>query len=165
MLSKTIQDAFNGQIAKEFYSAYLYLSMSGYFQFQNLPGCAHWMRVQYQEEMNHALKLFDYVNERHGRVVLEALKQPSVEFESPMDVFEQALSHEREVTAIINRLYALTQKENDYPSQIELQWFITEQVEEEKNADSIVEQLKMIGDNKIALIMLDRQLGARAAGK
>ncbi len=165
MISKTIQDAFNDQIAKEFYSAYLYLSMSAYFQSQNLPGCAHWMRIQYQEEMTHGLKLFDYLHEREGRTVLEALKQPASEFKSPLDVFEQSLQHEREVTSAINRLYAMTQKENDYPSQIELQWFITEQVEEEKNASNIVDQLKMVGDNKMALFMLDRQLGARAAGK
>jgi ferritin len=164
MLSKTIQDAFNDQISKEFYSAYIYLAMSGYFQSQNLPGCSHWMRVQYQEEVGHALKLFDYVNEREGKVVLQAIKQPSSEFKSPLDVFQQSLTHEREVTAMINNLYSLTQKENDYPSQIALQWFITEQVEEEKNAGGIVEQLKMIGDNRMGLMMLDRQLGVRAAG-
>ena len=122
------------------------------------------MRVQYQEEVGHALKLFDYVHEREGKVVLQAIKQPSSDFKSALDVFEQSLNHEREVTTMINRLYALTQKENDYAAQIALQWFITEQVEEEKNAGGIVEQLKMVGDNKMGLIMLDRQLGVRAAG-
>lgn len=163
MLSKTIQDAINDQISKEFYSGYVYLSMSAYFQSINLPGCANWMRVQYQEEVSHALKLYDYVHEREGHVTLQAIQQPKSEFKSPLYVFEQALGHEREVTAMINKLYSLTQKENDYPTTIKLQWFITEQVEEEKNAGGIVEQLKMIGDNKIALLMLDRQLGARAA--
>lgn len=165
MLSKTIQDAINDQIGKEFSSGYLYLSMSAYFQSVNLPGCAQWMRLQYQEEVSHALKLFDYVHEREGHVSLQAIAQPKTEFKSTLDVFEQALAHEREVSSSINKLYALTQKENDYPTEIELQWFITEQVEEEKNAKAIVEQLKMVGDNKVALMMLDRQLGMRGAGK
>lgn len=163
MLSKSVQKAINDQIAAEFYSAYLYLSMSAYFQSVNLNGCAHWMRLQYQEEVSHALKLFDYVHEREGQVTLETIEQPKSRFKSALDVFEQALDHEREVSGMINKLYALTQKENDYPTTIKLQWFITEQVEEEKNSGAIVEQLKMIGDNKIALIMLDRQLGARAS--
>ena len=163
MLSKTVQNAINDQIGKEFYSGYVYLSMSAYFQSINLPGCANWMRIQYKEEISHALKLYDYVHERGGRVTLQAIQQPKSEFKSPLDVFKQALGHEREVTEMINKLYALTQKENDYPATIRLQWFVTEQVEEERNAGEIVEQLTMIGDNKIALIMLDRQLGARAA--
>jgi ferritin len=137
--------------------------MSAYLQSINLPGCAHWMRMQYQEEVGHALKLFDYVHKREGHVTLHAIQQPNTQFKSPLGVFEQALGHEREVSAMINKLYALTQKENDYPTQIKLQWFITEQVEEEKNAGAIVEQIKMIGDNKVALLMLDRQLGARDA--
>ena len=164
MLSKTIQDAINEQIGKEFYSAYIYLQMSSYFQSTNLSGCAHWMRLQYGEEVRHAFKLYEYVHEREGHVSLHAIPEPRADYKSPLDVFEQALGHEREVTALINKLYALTQKENDYPTTIELQWFVTEQVEEEKNAGAIVEQLKMIGDNKMGLIMLDRQLGARAAG-
>ncbi len=165
MFSKSVQNAINDQIAAEFYSAYLYLSMSAYFQSINLPGCAHWMRLQYQEEVAHALKLFDYVHQREGHVVLETIEQPKSKFKSALDVFEQALDHEKEVSGMINKLYALTHKEDDYPSQIELQWFITEQVEEEKNARSIVEQFQMIGDNKVALLMLDRQLGARGAGR
>jgi ferritin len=164
MISKTIQDAFNDQISKEIYSAYIYLAMSSYFQNSNLPGCAHWMRSQYNEELGHALKLFDYVHAREGKVTLFAIPQPKTEFSSPLAVFQQALEHEREVTRMINNLYALTQKENDYASQIELQWFITEQVEEEKSAGGIVEQLKMIGDNKSNLIYIDRQLGMRGAG-
>ncbi len=163
MLSKTVQDAINDQIGKEFYSAYIYLQMSAYFQSANLPGFAHWMRLQYQEEMKHGMKLYDYVHEREGLVTLQAIPQPRGDFKSPLDVFEQALAHEREVTALINKLYALTQKENDHPTTIHLQWFVTEQVEEEKNAGAIVEQLKLIGDNKMGMMMLDRQLGARAA--
>lgn len=164
MLSKTVQDAINNQIAAEFHSAYVYLSMSAYFQSINLPGSAHWMRLQYQEEMGHALKLYDYVLDREGTVVLQSIKQPASKFKSTLDVFQQALEHEKEVTKMINSLYALTLKENDYAAQIQLQWFITEQVEEEKNAGAIVEQLKMIGDNKSALLYLDRQLGMRTAG-
>jgi len=161
MLSKTLQKALNDQIGKEFYSAYLYLSMSAYFQSENLPGCAHWMRLQYQEEIAHALKLFDYVHDREGAADLQAIAQPQAKFSSPVDVFKEALAHERKVTASINALYALAQKENDYATLIALQWFVTEQVEEEKNAAGIVEQLKMVGDNRVALLMLDRQLGAR----
>ena len=161
MLSKTVQEALNDQIAKEFYSAYVYLSMSAYFQGENLPWCAHWMRLQYQEEVAHALKLFDYIHNREGVVTLQAIKQPQGKFKSALDVFLQALGHEKDVTTSINRLYALTQKENDYATQVALQWFVTEQVEEEKNAGEIVEQMKMVGDNRVALLMIDRQLAAR----
>lgn len=164
MLSKSIQEAINDQIGKELYSGYVYLSMSAYFQSVNLPGCANWMRIQYQEEVSHALKLYDYAHERGGQVTLHAIPQPRSKFKSPLDVFEQALEHERDVTTMINKLYVLSQKENDYATAIRLQWFVTEQVEEEKNAGEIVEQLKMIGDNKVALLILDKQLGARTAG-
>jgi ferritin len=161
MLNKTIQDALNEQITEEFASAYLYLSMSAYCDSANLPGFAHWMRLQYQEELAHALKLFDFVSDRGGRVMLRAIAQPPAEFESPLDLFQQALEHERAISARINQLYALAMKENDYPTQAHLQWFITEQVEEEKNAGQIVEQLKMSGGNGTALLMLDSALGAR----
>jgi ferritin len=164
MLSKSLQKALNDQVGKEFSSAYLYLSMSAWFQAENLPGCAHWMRLQHQEEAAHALKLFDYLHDREGAVELQAIVQPQAKFGSPLDVFKEALAHERKVTASINQLYGLAQKENDYATQIALQWFVTEQVEEEKNAAGIVEQLKMVGENRIALLMLDRQLGARQAG-
>jgi ferritin len=161
MLSKTLQKALNDQIGKEFYSAYFYLSMSAYFQSENLPGCAHWMRMQYQEEIAHALKLFDYVHNRDGAVVLQAISQPQTKFASPIDVFQLALAHEKKVTASINELYALATRESDYATQVALQWFVTEQVEEEKNAAGIVEQLKMVGENRVALLMLDRQLAVR----
>jgi len=164
MLSKTVQDAINDQIAAEFSSAHLYLSMSAYFQTMNLPGSAHWMRLQYQEEIGHALKLYDYLLDREGKIVLQSIKQPASKFKSTLDVFQEALDHEKGVTKMINSLYALTLKENDYATQIQLQWFVTEQVEEEKNAGAIVEQLKMIGENKSALLYLDRQLGMRSAG-
>ena len=163
MLSKKLQDAMNEQIKNELYSAYLYLSMSAYCEAANLPGFAHWMRVQAQEEEAHALKFYGFIYERGGRVVLQAIDQPPVEFQSPRAVFEQTLEHEQKVTAMIHDLYALAVQEKDYASQIFLQWFVTEQVEEEASATQILETLKMIGDKGHALIMLDRQLGSREA--
>jgi ferritin len=164
MLSKAVQDAINEQIKNELYSAYLYLSMSAHFESANLTGFAHWMRLQGQEEVEHAMKFLDFVNERGGRVVLHAIDQPPVEFGLPLAVFEQTLEHERKVTALINRLYELALKENDYPTQVMLHWFIDEQVEEEANASRIVETLKMIGDKAHALLMLDKELGERGDG-
>jgi ferritin len=164
MLSKTLQDAMNEQIKNELYSAYLYLSMSAYCEAANLPGFAHWMRLQAQEEVTHAMKFYDFIYERGGRVVLQAIDQPPVEFQSPLHVFEQTLEHEQKVTGLINDLYALAVQKKDYASQIFLQWFVTEQVEEEANATQIVERLKMIGDKAHALLMLDREMGGRGAG-
>jgi ferritin len=161
MLSKALEGAINDQIRDELYSAYLYLSMSAYFEANNMPGSARWMRLQNEEEVSHAMKLFDYMNDRGSRVVLQGIEQPPAEFASTLDVFEKALAHEQKVTGLINSIYELAVKENDYPTQIELQWFITEQVEEEKSAGDIVDQLKMVGDHGPSLIMLDRALGAR----
>ena len=164
MLNKTVQDAINDQIKHEFYSAYLYLSMSAYCETINLPGFAHWMRQQHQEELAHAMKFFDFVNDREGSVELQAIDQPPSEFQSPLDIFQQALEHERKISGLINRLYELAVREKDYPTQTLLQWFITEQVEEEKNASQIVEQLKMTGGDSTALLLLDRELAARTSG-
>lgn len=161
MLSKTLEGAINDQIKNELYSAYLYLSMSAYFEANNLPGSARWMRLQSQEETSHAMKLFDYLHDRGSRVVLQAIDQPPAEFGSALDIFEKALAHEQKVTGMINNIYELAVKENDYPTQVELQWFISEQVEEEKSAGDIVEQLKIVGEHGPSLIMLDRALGAR----
>lgn len=163
MFNKKLQDAINDHIKHELYSAYLYLSMSAHFEGVNLPGFARWMRVQSQEESSHAMKLFDFIHERGGRVVLQAIAQPPGDFKSPLDVFQQALEHEQKVTGMIHRLYELAGKENDYATQVMLQWFITEQVEEEKTAGDIVEQLKMVGEQPAGVFMLDRQLGARGA--
>ncbi len=164
MLNPTIQDALNNQIAMEFASAFIYLSMSAHFEHENLPGFARWMRIQSGEEQTHAMKIYDFINSRGGRVALQALSQPPVAFGSPLEVFQKALEHEQKVTASINSLYALAVKENDYPAQVMLQWFINEQVEEEKNATAIVEHLKLIGNDGPALLILDRELGARALG-
>jgi ferritin len=164
MLSKKMQDALNQQISAEISSAYLYLSMSAYCAANNRPGCAHWMRVQWQEELSHALKLFDHIHDRGGRVILKAVPQPPTEFKTLLDVFQQVLDHEKEVSAMIHRLYETAVKESDYPAQVMLQWFITEQVEEEKSAAEVLEQLKLIGDQGAAVIMLDHHLGMRKAG-
>jgi len=164
MLSKGIQDAINEQIKHEIFSAYLYLSMSAYCEAVNLSGTATWLRVQWHEELSHAMKLIAYVGGRGGRVILQAIDRPPADFKSPVDIFQQVLEHEQKVTAMINRLYEMVLKENDYATQVELQWFIKEQVEEEKIAADILQQFKMVGDVGTALLMIDRQLGARGAG-
>jgi len=161
MLSKKMQDAINEQINKELYSAYLYLSMGAWAETQNLPGFAHWMRVQFKEETAHALKFFNYIVDRGGRALLKAIDAPEVEWKSPLAMFEQVLKHERLVTSLIHNLYALAVKENDYPSQVLLQWYISEQVEEEKHATYIVETLKAVGEKGQALVMIDRELAKR----
>ncbi len=161
MLSKKMQDAINGQIKDELYSSYLYLAMAADAEAKNLPGFAHWMTVQSQEEHGHAMKFFHYVNERGGRVELQAIPQPALEWPSPLAMFQQVLAHERSVTAAIHHLYELALQEKDYATQAMLQWFISEQVEEEANAARIVDLLEKIGDKMQALIMLDHQLGQR----
>ncbi|HEX6558257.1 MAG TPA: ferritin [Longimicrobiales bacterium] len=162
MLSKGIQDAINAQIHHEFHSAYLYLSMSAFMENANFKGFAHWMRVQAQEEVAHAMKLFDYVNDRNGRITLRTLEQPPENFDSVLGAFEQALEHERKVTKMIHDLYELASREHDYATQMALQWFITEQVEEEANATEQVDRLKIAGGDGAALLMLDRELGTRS---
>ena len=161
MISKTLQDALNQQINFELFSAYLYLSMSAHFEAQNLSGFAHWMRVQYQEETGHAMKFYKYVFDRSGVVTLKAIAQPATKFKTPADVFKQVLEHEQKVTSLINKLFEAAVKEKDYAAQSFLQWFINEQVEEEKNATDFINMLEMIGDSPVSLIMADRQLGAR----
>jgi ferritin len=161
MISKPFQDALNEQINFELFSAYLYLSMSAHFEAQNLPGFANWMRVQYQEETGHAMKFYKYVFDRNGVVTLKAIAQPATKFKTPLNIFKQVLEHEQKVTALINKLFELAVKEKDYAAQTFLQWFVNEQVEEEKNAIDIINLLEMIGDSPVSLIMADRQLGAR----
>ncbi len=160
-ISQNVQDAINEQIRNELASAYLYLSMSAHFEAEALPGFASWMRVQAREEVTHGMKLFDYLADRGGRIVLGALEAPPVSFESPLAIFRQSYAHEQKVTAMIHALYALAADEKDYATQLALEWFITEQVEEEKTASDIAARLEMVGDNRVALLMLDRELGAR----
>jgi ferritin len=161
-IQQAMQDALNQQITEELESAYIYLSMSAHFEAENLPGFARWMRVQSQEEVGHALRLFDYGVERGGRVRLQALPQPPVDFGSPLSVFEQALAHEQKISSLIEQLYETAKQHSDHATQVMLQWFITEQVEEENNVGLVVEQVRMAGDNRAALLFLDRQLGARS---
>jgi ferritin len=161
LLGKAVEEAMNEQITNELFSAYQYLSMAAYCESENLPGFAQWMRAQSQEETVHAMKFYDFILDRNGRVVLRGIDGPVVEFGSPLEVFEQALEHEKQVTAMINDLYGLAVRENDYASQTFLQWFVTEQVEEEKNAGHVVETLKMVGDKSESLFLLDRELGQR----
>ena len=160
-LSKALQGALNDQIHKEYYSSYLYLAMSAHLEAQSLPGAAKWTRIQSQEELSHALKLFDHMIDRGNRVALAAIQQPPAEYGSALQLFEKVLEHEQLVTASIHALYALAVKEQDYPAQVMLQWFVTEQVEEEKNASQVVEQLKAVGESKTSLMLLDRHLGKR----
>jgi ferritin len=161
MLGKAVEDAMNEQIKNELFSAYQYLSMAAYCESENLPGFAQWMRAQSREETEHAMKFYDFILERNGRIVLHGIDGPVVEFGSPLEVFQKALEHERKVTAMINNLYGLAAREIDYASQTFLQWFVTEQIEEEKNAGDVVETLKMIGDGSEALFLLDRELSQR----
>jgi ferritin len=161
-LSQTIQDAMNAQVEKEFASAYLYLAMASYFAEANLNGFAHWMRVQAREERNHALKFFDYIHDRNAHAELEAIPKPTSTWSSPLAAFEAARKHEEKVSASIRDIYDLAVKEKDYASQALLQWFIVEQVEEEKTGREIVDTLKLIGDNRAGLFMYDKELGKRA---
>lgn len=161
MLSQTMQDAFSEQIKNEFYSAYLYLGMAAYCESISLPGASHWLKLQAQEELEHGMKMFGYVNERGGKVTLHALDKPAVEYPSLLKVFEETLAHERKVTSLIKYLYGLALKENDYASQAFLQWFVTEQVEEEAHATQIVETLRRVGSSGNGIVMLDHQLGGR----
>jgi len=159
-----MQDAMNEQINKEMFSSYLYLSMAAYFEDKNLPGFANWMRVQADEEREHAMKFYDFILERGGRVQLKAIEAPKTDWSSNLEVVEEVAAHEAMVTASINDLYELAMKEKDYPSQIMLQWFITEQVEEESSVAQIVADLKLIEERGTAVLMLDKQLGKRTSG-
>ncbi len=161
MLTEKMEKALNGQIQAEFYSAYLYLSMASYFEQNDLPGFANWMRTQFQEEQFHATKQFNYVLERGGKVVLGSIDAPPSTWESTLSVFEATLSHEQMVTGLINDLVYLARDERDNATEIFLQWFVKEQVEEEDSASTIIGQLKLIKDSPHALFMIDRELGQR----
>ncbi len=162
--SKTLS-AFNVQITAELFSSYLYLSMSTWLESQGLKGSAHWMRMQSQEETTHVTKFIDFVHERDGRVLLTALEAPQTEWQSPTDVFEHVCRHEAEVTGLINALVDLSLAQSDHAANAFLQWFVTEQVEEEATAREIRDKLKLAGDNGAVLYMIDQELGLRSAGK
>jgi ferritin len=161
MISGKMEQALNEQVKYELYSSYLYMSMAMYFHGLSLKGFANWMEVQAKEEQAHAEKFMHYINDAGGRVVLQAIDQPPADFKSPQQVFEETLKHERFVTGRINGLIALAREENDNAAYAMLQWFITEQVEEEATADEFVNQLKIIGDNGHGLLMLDREMISR----
>ena len=161
MFSPKVEKAMNEQIKRELDSAYIYASMAAYFDRIGLPGAAHWMKAQFGEEQEHAWKFYGFIYDRGGNVTFEALDKPPADYASPLDAFEQTLAHERKVTGHIEDLYALAVEEKDYASQILLQWFIEEQVEEEKSAGDIVDRLRRIAGNEHALFMLDRDLAQR----
>lgn len=161
MLNPAVQDALNKQINAELYSSYLYLSMAACFEEANLRGMAHWMKLQAKEEAGHAMKFFEFVVERGGRVTLTSIAAPPAKWDTALAAFEDAYKHETHVTALINKLVDLAGSEKDHATNVFLQWFVKEQVEEEASASEIVHQLKMIGDSKQGLFMLDRHLGAR----
>jgi len=160
-MKDSMNKALNEQINAELYSSYLYLSMSSYFSSINLSGMATWMRVQAQEEMFHSMKIYDFVNERGGRAIMQAIDQPPADWPSTMAVFENVLAHEQKVTSLINNLVDLSMSERDHATTIFLQWFVTEQVEEEANVSGILNKLKMIGNDASSLFALDQELGQR----
>ncbi|HOQ04402.1 MAG TPA: ferritin [Anaerohalosphaeraceae bacterium] len=164
MISKAIEKAFNEQLAAETYSAYLYWSMSAALEEMQLPGFAHWMRAQAQEEMTHAMKFYHHIVERGGRVKLGAIAAPPTDWESPLKMFEEVLKHERHVTALIHKLVETAAQEKDYAAGVFLQWFVSEQVEEEAAAELVLAKIKMVQDSKGGLYMLDKEMGQRGAG-
>jgi ferritin len=161
IISKSIQAALNDQINAEMYSSYLYLAMAAYFDGMNLPGFAAWMKVQAKEEEGHAMKFYGFIVERGGRVTLKGIAEPPAAWKSPLDAFAAAYKHEQHITDRINKLVDLAEKQKDPATSVLLHWFINEQVEEENNALTIVEQLKMIKESTGALFMLDHRLGKR----
>lgn len=162
MINKTVEAAINEQIKSELYSAHFYLAMSAWAEANNLGGAAHWLRAQFGEEQGHAMKFYKYIVEQGGRVAVGGIAQPPGEYTSLLDIFQQVLEHEKKITALLARLYEITLAEKDYATQFLLQWFINEQVEEERNVSGVIEAIKMIGNSGTALYMLDRQLAARA---
>jgi ferritin len=162
-LNQQLVEALNDQINAELYSAYLYLAMGAYCESENMAGAAHWMEMQAQEETMHAMKMYRFISDRGGRVELDAIAKPPVEFDSIQDLFERTLEHEQDVTARINKLYKAMKDEDDFAGQIFMEWFVTEQIEEEKNVSDILDLLKMVGSQGQGLFMVNKELGARPA--
>ncbi|MEX0746669.1 MAG: ferritin [Rhodothermales bacterium] len=160
-MKQSIVEIVNAQIRAEFQAAYFYLAYAARFDLKGLPGFAAWMRKQWQEELEHGLKFYDFLLRRGASVELHALDKPAADSDSPVKVFERVLDHERHVTERIHKMYELAQAEKDYPLQTLLHWFIDEQVEEEDNAAKILDRLKMIGDSGAELYLLDKELGGR----
>ncbi|MBN1425051.1 ferritin [Candidatus Fermentibacteria bacterium] len=163
MMTPKMEQALNDQINEELFSSYLYLAMAAYYNSLDLPGFSAWMRAQAKEEETHAMKLFDFIQERGGRPVLGAIAEPTREWGSPLAAFEAALAHEQHITSRIDGLVDLARAENDHATEFFLQWFVNEQVEEESTADSVVKRLRMMGESKNGLFMMDHNLGKRTA--
>jgi ferritin len=161
MLSQTVQDALNDQINTELVSSYNYLAMSAYCERNNFLGCAHWLRVQSKEEYGHGMKIYQFMQDRSSKVVLKQIPAPRVDFASVIEVFEMALEQETEVSTRINKLYELAFNEKAFAALVELQWFITEQVEEERTAREVVAKFNMVKNDPSAMLDLDRELGGR----
>ena len=161
MLSQNMNEVLNLQIQDEFQASYLYLAISAYCEEQNLPGFAAWLRAQSEEERTHALRLFDFLLRREGHIELQEIGQPPSGFGSPLEMFEAVLEHEKKVTKRIDKAYRAALEERDNATAVELQWFITEQVEEEKTAGDVVAQLRMAGNDTVALLMVDREMAER----
>ena len=162
MIDSKVEGALNDQIRKEFYSSYLYLSMAGQFESMNLKGFAHWMEVQANEETKHAMKIYGHVNERGGKVVLQQIDAPPSNWKSAKEMFTEVYQHEQKVTESINKIVELARTKKDNATEVFLQWFVNEQVEEEASANQIKQKLQLIGDNAPALVMLDAELGKRS---
>jgi ferritin len=161
MISRKIEDAINAQINAEFWSAYLYLSMATKFENEGRSGIANWFKIQFKEEQAHAEIFMNYLNSRGGRVILAPIDAVPTDWESPLAAFEATLEHEGKVTALINNLYSLAEEEKDYATRGKLDWFVSEQVEEEETAKSLIDRLKLIGNDGLALYMLDQELATR----
>ena len=161
MFTKKMESALNDQVNAELFSSYLYLSMSAWFIRKNLPGFAHWLYIQTQEEAAHAMLFFNHINERGGKAELKAIAQPEIEWDDPIKVFEAVLAHEQKVTGIIYNLVDIAIQEKDHATNNKLQWFVAEQVEEEANANEILEQLRIVEGKGQGLLLLDRELKAR----
>lgn len=161
MISEKMQKALNDQINAELFSSYLYLSMAAHFDADNWNGFGGWMKKQSAEEYEHAMKFFHYLNEVGGKVTLEAIEKPKTSWKSPLEAFEEAQKHEIYITNRINELVNLAQSEKDHATNNFLKWFVDEQVEEVSSVDQIVNKFKLVGDNKVALYMLDKELGSR----
>ncbi len=165
MLKDSVQEALNEQVKHEFYSAHVYLAMCAWFEDQGLPGFASWMRMQYQEELGHGIRIFDFINDRDGKVIIEGVDAPPTSWDSPLAAFEAAYENEKAVSKSIDDLYDLAGKENDHATRVMLQWFITEQVEEEASTKQAVDRLKLAGNDSSALLVLDQQLGSRTSAE
>lgn len=161
MISPKIQDAINAQINAEFWSAYFYLAMGMHFEAEGHAGIANWFKIQFKEEQAHAEIFINYLNSRGGRVQLKPIAEVPEKWDSALAAFEDTLQHEQKVTAMINNIYALAEEEHDYATRGKLDWFVAEQVEEEETAKSIIDRLKLVGENGLAMFMFDQELASR----